>query len=64
MLSGWINYSNGVYSMASKDENSEDWKTCDYYADDDGVLAKGEWQQIRVYDGSAFCDYQFYFKKK
>ena len=62
MLYGWINYSNGVWSMASKDANNEEWKNCIYYASDDGALVKGNWQQIRVYDGSTFCDYQFYFK--
>ena len=63
-LFGWISESNSRYSMGSKDEHSEDWKTCDYYAGeaDDGEVVTSSWQLIRVYDASiGFCDYRFYF---
>ena len=61
MLSGWIKYSDGTYSMGSKGDNSEDWKTCDYYAGDDGALVKNSLQEISVYDGSTRASYNFYF---
>ena len=50
--------------MGSKDEQSKDWKTCDYYAGeaDDGKVVISSWQLIRVYDANiGFCDYRFYF---
>ena len=61
MLYGWIRYSDGTYSMGSKDDNSEDWKSCDYYALDDGTLVINNWKKINVYVGSNTTSYWFYF---
>ena len=62
MLYGWISKSDdGVWSMGSKDANSEAWKSCDYYALDDGTLVINNWKKISVYDGSNTTSYWFYF---
>ena len=75
MLFGWIKKDgDSSYSMGSKDEDSTDWKECEYYAGEsnDGVVATSAWRQIRVYDDqpetykstndSGDYDYWFYFK--
>jgi glucan-binding YG repeat protein len=71
MLFGWIQGTDGSYSMGSKDEDTTDWTNCQYYAGEanDGALVKGAWRQIRVYDDSPIkssddagdYDYWFYF---
>ena len=72
MLFGWIKNSGSDYSMGSKDSNSEDWKDCDYYAEENGALVTKAWKCLSVYEGSTPSlrandaqagdyDYWFYF---
>ena len=72
MLFGWIKKDDTTYSMADKDDDTTDWKECDYYAGDanDGAVVTSAWRQIRVHDESPQLkddgdtddyDYWFYF---
>ena len=74
MLFGWIKASDTTpitYTMASKEDDTDEWKTAQFYAGEanDGAVVTSAWRQIRVNDDSpaqsAFDagenDYWFYF---
>ena len=74
MLFGWIKAegeSPVSYSMASKEDETDEWESAVYYAGEanDGAVVTNAWRQIRVYDASPSSstfdvgdnDYWFYF---